>query len=68
MDDGLTGFIVDSVDEAVAACGRLEQIDRAKVRAQFEKRFTARRMAEDYVDMYQQLIDASRPQLRAVGD
>jgi glycosyltransferase involved in cell wall biosynthesis len=68
MDDGLTGFIVDNVDEAVAACGRLEQIDRAKVRAQFEKRFTARRMAEDYVDMYQQLIDASRPQLRAVGD
>jgi glycosyltransferase involved in cell wall biosynthesis len=68
MDDGLTGFIVDNVDEAVAACGRLHLLDRAKVRAQFEKRFTARRMAEDYVDMYQQLIDASKPQLRAVGD
>jgi glycosyltransferase involved in cell wall biosynthesis len=68
MDHGLTGFIVDSVDEAVAACGRLDELDRGKVRAQFEKRFTARRMAEDYVEMYTQLIQASRPQLRAVGD
>ena len=68
MDDGVTGFVVDNVDEAVAACGRLDEIDRDGVRAQFEKRFTSRRMAEDYVRLYEQLIAARQPQLRAVGD
>ncbi len=57
MDDGVTGFIVDNVEEAIAACGRLPEIDRDGVRAQFDKRFTARRMASDYVDVYQKLID-----------
>jgi glycosyltransferase involved in cell wall biosynthesis len=68
MDDGISGFIVDSVDEAVAACGRLHEIDRKGVRAQFEKRFTSRRMAEDYVNLYRRLIAARQPQLRAVAD
>ena len=67
MDDGVTGFVVDNVDEAVAACGRLHEIDRAGVRARFEKRFTSRRMAADYVALYERLIAARRPQLRAVG-
>ncbi len=58
MDDGVTGFIVDNVEEAIAACGRLGEIDRAGVRAQFDRRFTSRRMAQDYVDVYQKLIDA----------
>jgi len=57
MDDGVTGFIVDNVEEAIAACGRLHELDRDKVRAQFDKRFTARRMANDYVAVYQRLID-----------
>ena len=56
MDDGITGFIVDNVEEAIAACGRLGELDRAKVRAQFDKRFTARRMAEDYITVYEKLI------------
>jgi len=68
MDDGVSGFVVENVDEAVAAFGRLDEIDRNGVRAQFEKRFTSRRMAEDYVKLYERLIAASRPQLRAVGD
>ena len=68
MDDGVTGFVVDNVDEAVAACGRLHEIDRAGVREHFEKRFTSRRMAEDYVTLYERLIAAQQPQLRAVGD
>jgi glycosyltransferase involved in cell wall biosynthesis len=68
MDDGISGFVVENVDEAVAAFGRLDQIDRNGVRAQFEKRFTSRRMAEDYVKLYERLIAARRPQLRAVGD
>ncbi len=68
MDDGVTGFIVDSEDEAVAAVGRLSTLDRHAVRARFEQRWTARRMARDYVDVYQRLARASKPQLRAVGD
>ena len=68
MDDGITGFVVDNVDEAVAACGRLHEIDCAGVRKHFEKRFTSRRMAADYVTLYERLIAAQQPQLRAVGD
>jgi glycosyltransferase involved in cell wall biosynthesis len=68
MDEGVTGFVVDSVEEAVAALARIGQIDRAGVRRQFEKRWTARRMAEDYVDIYEDLIEVRKPQLRAVGD
>ena len=60
MDDGISGFVVDNVDEAVAAFGRLDEIDRNGVRAQFEKRFTSRRMAADYVDLYTRLIAARR--------
>ena len=56
MDDGVTGFIVDNVEEAIAACGRLHELDRTRVRAQFDKRFTARRMAEDYIRVYENLI------------
>ncbi len=65
MDDGLTGFVVENVEEAIVACGRLGELDRGKIRAQFEKRFTARRMAEDYVEVYQRLID--RRSLRVVA-
>jgi glycosyltransferase involved in cell wall biosynthesis len=68
MDDGITGFIVDNVEEAIAACRRIDTLDRAKVRAQFEKRFTSRRMAEDYLVLYRRLIDGKSRQLRAVGD
>jgi len=56
MDDGITGFIVDNVEEAIVACGRLGELDRKKVRAQFDKRFTARRMADDYITVYEKLI------------
>lgn len=56
MEDGVTGFIVENVEEAIVACGRLDQIDRRIVRARFDARFTARRMAEDYVVVYERLI------------
>jgi glycosyltransferase involved in cell wall biosynthesis len=69
MQDGVSGFIVDSLEEAVAAAKRVDALDRAKVRAYFEKRFTSRRMAQDYLDLYQQLIEARQgPRLRAVGE
>jgi len=66
VDDGISGFIVDSEAEAVAAVRRLGEIDRQGVRRRFEQRFTARRMAEDYVELYDLLCAA--PKLRAVGD
>ncbi len=45
IDEGVTGFVVDSEEEAVRAVRRLGEIDRRQVRACFERRFTARRMA-----------------------
>jgi glycosyltransferase involved in cell wall biosynthesis len=68
MDDGVTGFIVDNVEEAIAAARRVDTLDRRKVRAQFEKRFTSHRMAEDYLALYRRLIDGKSSKLRAVGN
>jgi glycosyltransferase involved in cell wall biosynthesis len=56
IDDGLTGFIIDDEDQAVAAIKRVGELDRRQVRARFERRFSARRMAEDYVRHYQALL------------
>jgi len=55
VDEGVTGFIVDGEAEAVQAIGRVGELDRRQVRARFEQRFTARRMAEDYLGHYQAL-------------
>jgi glycosyltransferase involved in cell wall biosynthesis len=70
VEDGLTGFIVKDVAEAVAACARLPALDRAKVRARFEARWTSARMAQDYLALYAKLIENARviasPDLRRV--
>jgi glycosyltransferase involved in cell wall biosynthesis len=55
VEEGLTGFIVDDVPAAVAAVARLSELDRAAIRRRFEERFTARRMAEDYLRLYERL-------------
>jgi glycosyltransferase involved in cell wall biosynthesis len=52
IDDGITGFIVDDVTEAVAAVKQIHKLDRVEVRAIFQERFTAERMAEDYLAIY----------------
>lgn len=57
LEHGVSGFIVDDEADAVAAVARLPQIDRAKVRAVFERRFTANTMASSYVAVYQTLLD-----------
>ena len=49
---GTCGFLVDTVDEAVAAVARLDTLDRAQVRATFEERFSVERMARDYLAVY----------------
>src|SRR5437868_10622466 len=55
VDDGITGFIVRSEDEAVAAISKLETVDRAQVRRTFERRFSARVMASNYLQIYRNL-------------
>lgn len=67
IDHGLTGFIVEDDVGAVAAVDRLGELSRDRVRQQFEERFTARRMAEDYLDVYCQLGVERRATLRVVG-
>jgi len=71
IDDGVTGFIVDSEAQAAAAVERLALIDRARVRSVFEQRFTVERMAADYLSVYRSLAgvrrDAARLR-RAGGD
>jgi len=55
VDHGINGFIVKDQEEAATAVGRISLIDRRQVRASFERRFTARRMAEQYVQHYKRL-------------
>ena len=57
MEQGRTGFIVRELDDAVDAVRRVPQLSRARCREIFEERFTADRMARDYVDAYERLIE-----------
>jgi glycosyltransferase involved in cell wall biosynthesis len=66
IDDGITGFIVKDVAAAAAAVDRLGELDRGEVRRQFETRFTAQRMAADYVDLYERIAVRARPPLLRV--
>jgi glycosyltransferase involved in cell wall biosynthesis len=54
LEDGTSGFIVDTIEDAVTAVRRIGSLDRAKIRADFEQHFTVERMARDYLDIYQQ--------------
>ncbi|MGQ9367274.1 glycosyltransferase family 4 protein [Azospirillum sp. ST 5-10] len=55
IDHGISGFIVDNVDQAVEAVRRLPELDRSDVRRRFDARFTAARMASDYLAIYERL-------------
>jgi hypothetical protein len=66
IEDGVTGFVVESEEEALAAIGRLGSIDRRRVRAEFERRFTARRMAQAYLRAYQSLSQQRQPGIGCV--
>jgi glycosyltransferase involved in cell wall biosynthesis len=56
MEDGVTGFVVNSLDDAVSAARRIDSIDRARCRAAFERRFTSAHMAENYLRIYRQVL------------
>ncbi|MDP9146608.1 MAG: glycosyltransferase family 4 protein [Acidobacteriota bacterium] len=55
MQDGVTGFIVKDMDQAVAAVEKISSVERAACRHVFEKRFTSSHMAEAYLDIYQSM-------------
>ena len=64
IDDGLTGFVVEDEASAIAAVACLDRLDRAAVRARFEQRFTARRMAQDYLATYRMIGATDRAPVR----
>jgi glycosyltransferase involved in cell wall biosynthesis len=66
VEHGVTGMIVDDEASAVAAIPRVAAMSRAAVRRSFEQRFTAERMAEDYLALYRRLAVRTRPTLRIV--
>jgi glycosyltransferase involved in cell wall biosynthesis len=65
LNHGVSGFVVDSVEAAVAAVPKVAELDRNACRLEFEERFSAARMAQDYVRIYESLLatedDVTRP-------
>ena len=56
IDHGVTGFVVDTIEEAVGAVPLAKALDRTAVRRRFEERFSAGRMAQDYVALYRERL------------
>ncbi|WP_426040362.1 glycosyltransferase family 4 protein [Brevundimonas sp. TWP2-3-4b1] len=67
IEDGATGFLVDTLEQAVAAADRAPMLDREAVRACFELRFSAAAMARRYLDVYGDLL-AKKPYAEAILD
>jgi glycosyltransferase involved in cell wall biosynthesis len=68
IEDGVTGFVVEDEQDAIGASYRLHELSRARIRERFEQRFTARRMAQEYLAAYRSLMDRERPHLKLVVD
>jgi glycosyltransferase involved in cell wall biosynthesis len=62
IEDGVTGFIVDGEEDAVRAVRELPRLDRRVIRARFEQRFTADRMAREYTARYRELVGQAKPE------
>jgi glycosyltransferase involved in cell wall biosynthesis len=60
LTQGRTGFLVENSEEAAEAVGRLDSIDRSRCRAEAEKRFTADRMVDDYLRVYEEIVGRRR--------
>ncbi|HSF32552.1 MAG TPA: glycosyltransferase family 4 protein [Candidatus Tectomicrobia bacterium] len=61
VEEGVTGFIVDDLEEAVRAAERIPTLNRSRCRQRFEERFSAARMARDYLASYRRLVDGAPP-------
>lgn len=66
MKDGVSGYIVNSIDEAVAALRKIHQIDRQACRTHFERYFTAEKMALNYLAVYQRICQSNKPSHKAL--
>jgi len=67
VEDGVNGSMVESIEEAVRAVKDIARISRLRCRQAFEKRFTAERMAQEYLKVYQALIaDSATVKLRNI--
>lgn len=66
IDEGETGYIIQSVGEAANAIGKLHLLDRGHIREVFETRFSAEKMAENYLEIYSRVIE-SRPDQSLIG-
>jgi glycosyltransferase involved in cell wall biosynthesis len=64
IDEGITGYVVDSLDAATAAVERVPRLDRRRCRAAFEHRFSAERMARDYCHVYTSMLGIERDACR----
>ncbi len=60
IDQGVTGIVIDGMESAAAALPQVMALDRRKVRARFEERFTAARMARDYIKLYHAMLTPAR--------
>jgi hypothetical protein len=60
VEDGKTGIVVQSKDEAITRLPHLLTLDRRRIRQEFERRFSAQRMARDHVRLYQELLKGQR--------
>jgi glycosyltransferase involved in cell wall biosynthesis len=67
VEDGLSGFVVEDETSAVAAVARLSELSRPAIRQRFEARFTARRMALDYLAAYRGLMEVTAPRIKLVS-
>jgi glycosyltransferase involved in cell wall biosynthesis len=68
ITQGVTGFMVEDEIAAVEAVEQACHLDRARIRGEFERRFTARRMAEDYVRIYERIVQCARPPLAVAAE
>jgi glycosyltransferase involved in cell wall biosynthesis len=68
IEDCLTGFIVDSIDDAVDAVKRARDLDRAAIRQQFESRFAVSRMAKNYLAVYARLLAQAAEETHAADE
>jgi len=67
VEDGITGFVVEDEISAINAVDRVRLLDRRRVRTRFEERFTARRMAVEYLAAYRNIMQLEAPRLKVIA-
>jgi glycosyltransferase involved in cell wall biosynthesis len=59
IEHGVTGFLVNSIDEAVEAIERAGDLDRSEIRRSVRERFSVERMADEYLTLYRRILDGA---------